>query len=385
MLARKEAEFTFQGVRFINQALSEAFPERTFDSIKSHRKSLKYRQLVQEHLRRLRQLVDQGAPPSPQAPGPGLEDEILRFMGQLSELDPNYHNAEHLKRICRNLSNRDKEESLIEVMIYLRSLFPRDQRRRPRVERPPEGNITRRQQRRKEYARVQELYRKNRSLSLRQILKDVESKITLPQNQMEPYWNNIMTTENLESSGVERMHNRDMSALWGPITSYEVKSAIPANGTAPGPDGVEAKELRKVPLEILVRVYNIFLYVGKLPGELLKSKTTMIPKKEVPESPGDFRPIAVASVITRVLNKILATRLLDLVPLDDRQKAFRDMDGCAEGIFKLDMVMKTCKSRYKSLFLASLDMRKAFDSVSHKAIFDTLRSFGVPKQFLSYE
>ena len=384
MLARKEAELILQGVTFINQALAGEFPDRTFDSIKSHRKSLTYKQLMQEYTRRLRQVVDQGTPPSPRAPERGLDEGILRFLAELTDLDTREYNAEHLKRICRELPRRPKEDIAVEIATYIRSLFPLAQQRGPRRERPVERNLSKRKQRRIEYAKVQKLYRKNRSLCLRKILKDVVGNNTLPHDLMEPYWRTVMTAESHVTPGVERLLDRDMSSLWDPIKSHEIKNALPDNGTAPGPDGVEAKQLRSVSLNILVRVYNVLLYVGRLPEELMKSRTTMIPKKQEQDSPGDFRPIAVASVVTRVLNKILATRLLDSIPLDDRQKAFRDLDGCAEGIMKLDMVIKTCKSRFRSLFIASIDMRKAFDSVSHQAIFDTLKSFGVPKQLITY-
>ena len=48
LLARREAELTIQGVRFINQALHESFPKRLVSSISNCRCSKDYRDMVQQ-------------------------------------------------------------------------------------------------------------------------------------------------------------------------------------------------------------------------------------------------------------------------------------------------------------------------------------------------
>lgn len=50
LLARKEAELTRRGVRFINQALEQVFP-RSLENIKGKRKQPEYRQLVVSRLK----------------------------------------------------------------------------------------------------------------------------------------------------------------------------------------------------------------------------------------------------------------------------------------------------------------------------------------------
>ena len=173
---------------------------------------------------------------------------------------------------------------------------------------------------------------------------------------MEAYWRNVMERENDRSPGVEMIRDLPpMDGIWEPIVPLEIKSAIPSLGTAPGPDGIKSRTLREIPLVILHRIFNIILYIGQLPEHLLESRTTMIPKKEVPESPGDFRPITVSSVITWIFHKILANRMLESIPLDIRQKAFREVDGCSEGIFILDLILRQHRQEHRSAFLASLD------------------------------
>lgn len=73
-----------------------------------------------------------------------------------------------------------------------------------------------------------------------------------------------------------------------------------------------------------------------------------------------------------------------MVTLDERQKAFLPRDGCAENIFDLDMVLRYHRQHFKPLFMASMDMAKAFDSVSHKTLRDTLCIKGMPGPMIEY-
>ncbi|CAL7932839.1 unnamed protein product [Xylocopa violacea] len=75
---------------------------------------------------------------------------------------------------------------------------------------------------------------------------------------------------------------------------------------------------------------------------------------------------------------VLSTRLMHSIDLDKRQKAFVPVDGCAENTFLFDMLLRHHRQTFKPLYLASVDIRKAFDSVTHQAILDALVSRGVP-------
>lgn len=107
-----------------------------------------------------------------------------------------------------------------------------------------------------------------------------------------------------------------------------------------------------------------------------------IPKSQNPINPGDFRPITISSVILRCLYKILAKRFDQLIELDSRQRAFRRMDGCASIIYLLDLALRYHQLR--PIFVAILDIAKAFDFVSHPCIEAVLLHKGVPKTFVNY-
>ncbi|KAL0103807.1 hypothetical protein PUN28_017844 [Cardiocondyla obscurior] len=65
--------------------------------------------------------------------------------------------------------------------------------------------------------------------------------------------------------------------------------------------------------------------------------------------------------------------------IDLRQRAFRSTDGCADNIHLLDTLLRYHRKEYKSIYVASIDVSKAFDSITHTAIESTLTNMGNPK------
>uniref|UniRef100_A0A5S6Q5X8 Reverse transcriptase domain-containing protein n=1 Tax=Trichuris muris TaxID=70415 RepID=A0A5S6Q5X8_TRIMR len=80
-----------------------------------------------------------------------------------------------------------------------------------------------------------------------------------------------------------------------------------------------------------------------------------------------------SALIYRLLAKILNQRLSLITELDKRQKAFiRGIDGCGENTFLLKTVTATARREHRELCIASLDVAKAFDSVSHHLVLHAL-------------
>ena len=73
-----------------------------------------------------------------------------------------------------------------------------------------------------------------------------------------------------------------------------------------------------------------------------------------------------------------------LISLDERQREFRATDGCADNVFLLDLILRHHHTRHKSLYIASIDVAEAFDSVAHSAIMQTSGARGCPEPMLDY-
>ena len=114
------------------------------------------------------------------------------------------------------------------------------------------------------------------------------------------------------------------------------------------------------------------------------SRTVLLGKGDQSTESGDFRPISIPSVLARLLHKILANRLTKAVPIDRRQRAFMNHDGCVDNTTLCDLVLKYANQRSKEVYMCIMDVSKAFDSVSHGAIFEILKEKNVPLDFVEY-
>jgi len=176
-----------------------------------------------------------------------------------------------------------------------------------------------------------------------------------------------------------------LRSLSKPISVQEVGNSLKAfaNGS-PGPDGIAVKDVKVSNKTALAAHFNVWLFCGYLPKTLRDGVTVLIPKKSEADKPEDFRPITMGSTVGRLFHKLLAARLSNVLPLSIRQKAFRRGDGIAENAWLLRALVRDHTSQLKALNLTFIDVKKAFDSVSHDSIILAVRRLGVPECFLQY-
>ncbi len=156
--------------------------------------------------------------------------------------------------------------------------------------------------------------------------------------------------------------------------------------TSVGMDKLSSQELLTWHLPSLAGLMNMILATERLPSHLATGRVTFLPKVESPVEPGDYRPIAISSVLARTLHKILSRRMRDhfktiFSPL---QYAFLQRDGCLEASALLHAVLRRSHEEVKPMAAAFLDISKAFDSVSHNAILTAGRKAGTPPSLLRY-
>ena len=86
----------------------------------------------------------------------------------------------------------------------------------------------------------------------------------------------------------------------------------------------------------------------------------------------------------RLLHRVLIPKVSATVSLNRNQRGFVPTDGCLANVFILDSLMGERTSARRGLALVSLDIRKAFDSVSYHSITRALQRTGVPEYLSSY-
>lgn len=386
MLARREAELSLNpNIRFMNIALAEEFTTRSVEAVRGHRRTATYKALVESYREEILRRDD-----SIQEADVSVEEEHDPFSEYFTNLESPPDDEDHfeshlLYNICKDTSASSREEIRTRLGLYLRRIFTKSVQQRPprrhraRVVR----NETRRQARRREYADTQLMWTRNRKRCINSILSGTVCSIEPDQRIMEPYWRTIFTQDSHAQPVLRDIgRQEDLSQLWRPVSVIEVQRSKLPLSTAAGPDGFTARLLRSMRFEVQVMLYNLILWCGRLPECLSSSRTIFIPKKNDAGDPGDFRPITIASVIVRSLHRILAARMSSAINIDERQRGFRSVYGCLDNIFQLDLILRQHRSTFQQMYMASVDVSKAFDSVSHQAIVAVLESFGVPQDLV---
>jgi hypothetical protein len=117
--------------------------------------------------------------------------------------------------------------------------------------------------------------------------------------------------------------------LMAEFTREEIKAALEGIGDlkAPGPDGLPAIFFKKywhlVGHQVTTEVLHI-LNGGQFPDDWNNTCVTLIPKVKIPERMKDLRPISLCNVLYKIVSKVLANRLKQILQeiISANQSAF---------------------------------------------------------------
>lgn len=177
--------------------------------------------------------------------------------------------------------------------------------------------------------------------------------------------------------------------LDAPITEQETRKAIMGlkTSSAPGADRVTNKMLRNLDndsIRLLTEYFNQIWNASKLPRSFKHAIVCFIPKPGKPLELKSLRPISLTSCIGKLLERIIQTRVQDYM---EEHGLFTDqMFGFRRNLSTQDVFIQlqedSCTEKWKAL--AALDLRKAFDRVSHAAILDQVERLGLGERTFLY-
>jgi endonuclease/exonuclease/phosphatase family metal-dependent hydrolase len=177
----------------------------------------------------------------------------------------------------------------------------------------------------------------------------------------------------------------DIPALLECEVQYAIRSL--KNNKSPGEDAITNDILKAItePLvPILTNIFNNIIRTLHIPEEWEVSIITLIYKKGDPLDIGNYRPISLLPTIYKVFTRTLLTRISPTIEYNQpkEQAGFRSKYSTIDHIFTLTQVMEKYIEYKKELFIAYVDYSKAFDSISHKALWNALISQGVNRKYV---
>jgi hypothetical protein len=195
-----------------------------------------------------------------------------------------------------------------------------------------------------------------------------------------------------EEELIEASFRENMSSLTSAITMEELSAHIAklGNDKAAGPDTVAGecfKLLKDNGREALLQLLNCVMRTKQAPSSWKHSNIFLIHKEGDTSDCANYRPITLCSVGYKLFTSILTTRLTKLVEehtlLTDSQAGFRPHRSTTQKITELTDMIKLAAKGKQPLHVCYIDLRKAYDSVSHEGLWTTLRAMHISDDFIT--
>lgn len=310
-------------------------------------------------------------------------DRVAMHLGQLDDeriatiLKDDFESRNVLKQIVQEIIDKYGKKTKINV------------NGNKREEINKQIGTSRNKRRAYEYKMAQKQFTKNRKNYARSLIDgkiSQEQEICPDKENIKKAYRRIFETVSLDDCSIPPSEEQNLIDLYRPVLKDDIKWAfkVTKKDTASGLDGISLKSMKQIPSKTLELIFNAMLFLKFVPEILLKARTTLIPKKQTElDNVDNWRPITVSSLLLRMLNKIIAKRLGE-ININQMQRGFTNIDGCFANTLTLQTVIKHRREKGRPYVLISLDVQKAFDTVSHGSIKRALRRLNVDDNTIKY-
>ena len=176
------------------------------------------------------------------------------------------------------------------------------------------------------------------------------------------------------------------------FTASELDIAINSlrNGSSPGPSDIPPEILKSLPevaKEKLLQLCNVMWVAGEVPACADICSMICLHKKGPTDTLNNYRTLATGCNLLKVYLKMLTYRLQGAAEseglLGNIQHGFRAGFRAAENILILETGIIQMKRAKKDMYVALLDITKAYDRVCRDSLWFKLESYGFPQRVMT--
>ena len=168
-----------------------------------------------------------------------------------------------------------------------------------------------------------------------------------------------------------------------PITLEMITKAIGkmASGKAAGPSGIVAEMLKPVGESGAIEVRHLIediISEGRIPTDWQESYIVNLYKgKGDALNRGNYRGLKLIDQVMKVLERVVESLIRQRVEIDEIQCRFMSGHGTTDAIFIVRQLQEKHLTANKPLYMAFVDLEKAFDRVPRDVIWWAMRKLGI--------
>ena len=174
-----------------------------------------------------------------------------------------------------------------------------------------------------------------------------------------------------------------------PVSPCDISNFVSnlSSGKASGDDGISGEHLKYAGdclYDLLSVLFNAIFVHGYIPKDMIKSVIVPIIKSKTKSSnnKSNYRPVTIATVISKVFERVLFIRMEPYLYSSDNQFGFKRGHGTDMCIFTLKQVLQYYIDHGSKMFVSFLDASMAFDNLCHCKLFEKLLKRNIPVYIL---